>query len=106
MSYRVRRVDVNQPLIVKKFRVLGCSVAILSSMGNGIPDILISKRVGTPDQYNMENWSALIEIKDGSKPPSQRKLTPDEQAFHDSWQGEIYVISTEQEAIDLINSIS
>ena len=101
-----KRVDANQPAIVKKFRELGCSVAILSSVGKGLPDILISKRIGTPDQYNMENWSALVEIKDGSKCQSQRKLTPLEDAFHKSWQGEIYIISSEQEAIDLINSIS
>lgn len=29
----------------------------------------------------------MIEIKDGSKPPSKRKLTPDEARFRGSWTG-------------------
>jgi hypothetical protein len=33
----------------------------------------------------------LIEIKDGSKPPSKRKLTSDEQEWHDTWRGTVYV---------------
>ena len=103
MGYRVRRIDVNQPQIVKKFRDLGCSVAILSSVGNGIPDILVS-HYGC-EHYPNKRWTALIEIKDGSKPASGRKLTPDEQKFHDSWQGEIYVISSEDEVEDLIKSL-
>ena len=105
MGYRVRKVDLNQPAIVKQFRALGCTVCILSSVGNGVPDILISKRIGSPLRDKDVLWSALIEIKDGTKPASGRKLTPLEDAFHKSWQGEIYVISSEQEAIDLINSL-
>lgn len=101
--YKIRRVDKNQPTIVKRFRHHGCTVAILSSVGNGLPDILVSKEVG--EKYTYYRWSALIEIKDGSKPPSARKLTPDEQAFKDTWQGEYYVICSEQEVDDLIDSL-
>lgn len=103
MGYRIRKVDKNQPAIVKRFRDHGCTVCILSSVGNGIPDILISKVINRAK--GLYPWSALVEIKDGSKPPSARKLTPDEQAFHDKWQGEIYVISTLEEVDALINSL-
>ncbi len=98
MGYRIRKVDVNQPAIVKRFRDLGCSVCILSSVGNGVPDILVSYHWETP-------WTALVEIKDGSKPASAKKLTPDEQKFHDNWQGEIYIIGSEQEVDDLIKKV-
>lgn len=102
MGYRIRKVDINQPAIVKRFRDLGCSVAILSSVGNGLPDILVARDFAGTWQGA---WSCLVEIKDGTKPPSARKLTPDEQKFHDSWQGNIVVIASEEEAEDLISSL-
>jgi hypothetical protein len=104
MGYRVRKIDSNQPAITKKFRDLGCSVAILSSVGNGLPDLLISKWIGR-ESGQPQRWTALIEIKDGSKPPSGRKLTPDEAAFHYAWQGELFIIESEKQAEDLINSL-
>lgn len=103
MGYRIRKVDKNQPDIVKRFRDLGCTVAITSSLGNGFPDLVCSKEVGVT--YTYQRCTFLVEIKDGSKPPSARKLTVDEQAFHDNWQGEIYVISTLDEVDALVNSL-
>lgn len=100
MSYRARRIDVNQPTIVKHFRKLGCSVAILSEVGKGIPDILVSRL-----RSNLPPWTALIEIKDGSKPPSARKLTPDEQDFHNKWQGELYIIESIEQVDALVDKI-
>lgn len=100
MSYHVRRIDRNQPEIVARFRKLGCSVAITSSLGAGMVDIVI----GVPRE-NLEPYTALIEIKDGEKPMSARKLTPDEQKFHDNWKGNIHIISSEQEVDDLIKRV-
>ena len=98
MGYRIRRVDHNQTKIVSKLRRMGAKVAILSSLGNGIPDLLIS--------FPFTNgWTALIEIKDGSKPASQQKLTPDEQAFHSSWPGNLYIIRSEKDVDELIKKI-
>ena len=43
----------------------------------------------------------MLEVKDGSKPPSARKLTPNEQKFHDDWTGgELYVVTCIEEALD------
>lgn len=96
MSYHIRRVDKNQSDIVKKFRKLGAKVLILSQVGNGCPDILIGLL-----RANSMPWCAPIEIKDGSKPPSQRKLTPDEQKFHDEWEGFVHIVNNEQD-VDLL----
>ncbi len=77
---------------------MGAKVAILSSLGNGIPDLLISFPYAN-------GWTSLIEIKDGDKPLSQQKLTPDEQAFHSSWPGNLSIIRSEKEAEELINKV-
>jgi hypothetical protein len=73
----LRKIDANQPEIVKAFRQLGWVVAITSGLGNGFPDLVVSKRSVT----------AVVEIKDGSQPPSKRELTPKEKHFRDSWPG-------------------
>lgn len=99
MSYRIRRIDKNQPEIVARFRKLGCSVAILSEVGKGVPDVIVSLK------RNSRPWTALIEIKDGSKPPSARKLTPDEQDFHNKWQGELYIIESIEQVDALVDKI-
>jgi len=46
----------------------------------------------------------LFEIKDGNKPPSARKLTFNEQKFHDEWTGgELYVVTCVDEALDRLH---
>lgn len=76
------RVDANHAEMVKAFRALGCSVLDLSQLGNGCPDIL----VGVRGSHNV-----LVEIKDGKKKPSARKLTPDEEEFFATWRGPRFV---------------
>jgi hypothetical protein len=43
----------------------------------------------------------LVEVKDSSKPPSARKLTPDEADFHAKWPGEIFVIESVDDVLKL-----
>lgn len=46
----------------------------------------------------------LFEVKDGNKPPSARKLTPNEQKFHDEWTGgELYVVTCVDDALDRLH---
>lgn len=87
-----KRVDANQKQIVKLFRFLGATVQDISSVGTGCPDCIVG--------YRGRNY--LVEIKDGGKPPSRRKLTPDEEKWHATWAGQKCIVKTEQEAIDLI----
>lgn len=75
------KVDVNQKEIVNFIRNYGASVLITSQLKNAF-DILVG--------YN--GFNIIMEIKDGLKPPSQRKLTKGEQQFKDTWQGGKYHI--------------
>ncbi len=90
-----RRIDANQVEIVKLARKMGISVLILSDVGKGCPDTLWG--------VNCQNY--LVEIKDGSKPRSQQKLTHLEQKFFDEWRGDVRVINSVDAAIEFINSI-
>lgn len=89
---RAAKTDDNQKLIVDGLRKAGISVAITSSMGAGFPDIVCG--------HMRRNY--LFEVKDGNKPPSQRKLTDDQVKFHDEWRGQINVITCLDEALDII----
>lgn len=86
------RVDANQNEIVEGLRGVGATVAITSMVGNGFGDIVVGHR----------GRNFLFEIKDGSKPPSKRKLTPDEQEFHDTWRGTILIINSLDEALEIL----
>jgi len=44
-----------------------------------------------------------MELKDGSKPPSARKLTEDEQKFFDEWTGGMLaIVNSIEEALDIL----
>ena len=47
----------------------------------------------------------LIEVKDGNKPPSKRKLTDDEAEWHSLWRGRVVVINSVEEAVEWLNGI-
>jgi hypothetical protein len=94
MSF-LRKVDANQPEIVKAFRQLGCEVAITSRLGQGFPDLI----VGKPKLRKM----LMVEIKDGAKPPSARKLTEDEQKFRDAWAGSYAVVESIPDVVRVVN---
>ena len=84
-----RRVDKNQKRIIAALRAAGASVTCTYMVGNGFVDIVVG--------VNGINY--LLEIKDGTKPPSKRKLTPCEQAWHRHWRGQVAVVCDEQEAL-------
>ena len=89
---RAKRVDANQPEIVAALRAIGCSVADTSGAGEGFPDIVVG--------YRGINY--LLEIKDGSKPPSQRVLTPAQKDFHRDWRGQVAIAKDSDEAIKIV----
>lgn len=84
--------DANHKEIVEAFRLFGWSVLDISQLKNCC-DIFVSKNHNT----------IAVEIKDGSKPPSARKLTPGELVFKDSWKGH-YVIVCSVGDVLLLNS--
>ena len=78
---RKARVDTNQAQVVKELKQAGVSVLHTHQLGEGAPDIIVG--------YGHTNL--LVELKDPDKPPSKRRLTPDEQEFFDTWRGEVIV---------------
>jgi hypothetical protein len=86
------RTDANHAAIMKVLRQAGCAVQDLSHVGNGCPDLLVAR--------NGQTW--VIEVKDGSKPPSGRRLTPAEKEWLDGWRGENFVVINEREALATI----
>jgi hypothetical protein len=74
---RAARVDGPQTAIVKALRSYGCSVTHLHGVGDGCPDLLIG----------IHGRTGLVEIKDGTKPPSARKKTPAQIKWWDEWRG-------------------
>jgi hypothetical protein len=92
---RAARTDVNQTQLVKALRQMGATVAITSSLGKGFPDLTIGYK----------GLNILIEVKDGTKPPSHQKLTPDETEFHSTWRGNVVTINSIDGAIKLLEGI-
>lgn len=86
MSY-AKKIDVNQPEIVKALREAGASVQILSAVGKGCPDILVG--------YNEVNY--CMEIKAGDN-----GLTDDQRVWHSQWMGRVWIVRTKEQAIRII----
>lgn len=97
MGYKFNRTDNNQLAVVKRFRSLGCQVFVTSNLGHGFGDILV--RIS---RQHKRPYLFVIEIKDGSKPPSQQKLTPDEEKFHELFEGCVHIITCEQDVDNLV----
>lgn len=91
------KIDDNQNKVVSALRrIPNVSVRITSMLGKGFVDIVVG--------YKGQNY--LIEIKDGDKSPSRRKLTPDEEEFHSNWKGSIHVANSVDDILDIIGVTS
>lgn len=89
---RAARVDANHADLVKLARSVGASVQSLASIGRGCPDLLIG--------YRHTNY--VVEVKDGTKSPSERALTPDEADWHATWRGRVAVIESPEQLLALL----
>lgn len=74
---RAARVDRNQPEIVAALRNAGAFVQSLAAVGEGVPDLLVG----------IDGRTVLVEVKDGSRPPSERQLTDQQIEWHAAWPG-------------------
>jgi len=90
-----KRVDGNQVEIVRALRQVGATVTVTSDLGKGFPDIVVGYR----------GLNHLLEIKDGRRPPSARKLTTDEMVFHQMWRGSVITVCDVDEALRAIGAI-
>lgn len=90
---RAAKVDDNQPEIVAALRqVPGVTVSPTHAAGEGFPDLTVG----------WKGQTFLLEIKDGSKPPSARKLTPPQERWHGQWTGHVAVVKNVNEALEAI----
>lgn len=78
---RARRVDANHKAIKDAFLKLGCSVMDLSQAP-----------VGCDLAVGYGGLCMLVEVKDGSKRPSARRLTKNEQRAMEHWTGGIRLV--------------
>ena len=95
MPRRAAKVDANQSEIVDAARRMGCSVQPLHTVGKGVPDLLVG----------INGINDLWEVKDGKKPPSERRLTTDQIIWHDAWRGHVQVIDSVEKAVARVNYV-
>jgi hypothetical protein len=74
---RASKTDGNQQEIVKALRAYGCSITHLHGVGDGCPDLLLG----------IHGRTGLLELKNGSLPPSRQKRTEDQIKWWDEWKG-------------------
>lgn len=95
MGYRrptISKKDDNHKEIDDLFNKLGWSTLDISPLKN-CADIVCAKG----------NITIVGEVKDGSKPPSQRKLSTGEQEFRDRWRGYWFKIESLKDVIEIDN---
>ena len=85
---RAKRKDKNHNAVTDYLRGLGWSVFDTSALGRGFPDCVVGRR----------GFAAVVEIKDGAKPPSKQRLTPCEQTFCENWTGPYVLATTPEDA--------
>ena len=91
---RAAKVDANHKEVVAAFRKFGCSVLNISQLKN-CGDLVVAKNHKT----------CIVEVKDGSKPPSARKLTKGEGDFADAWKGIYAVVEDLSDVIALVKAL-
>jgi hypothetical protein len=93
---RAAKVDANQREVVAALRGAGASVQLLHAVGEGCPDLLVG--------HHGKNF--LLEVKDGAKPPSAQKLTPQQEIWHRDWRGQRVVVNSPEAALAAIGVIA
>ena len=83
------RLDSNHVAVMRALRNVGMEPLSLANVGDGCPDIVVGFR----------GLNVLLEVKDGSKPPSERKLTAAEQEFQATWSGQICTVISPEAAV-------
>ena len=92
---RAAKADANQREIVATFRAAGATVHSLHREGGGCPDLVVGYR----------GLNLMVEVKDGSKPPSAQRLTPAQVDWHRDWRGQVCVVNSPEAALALLGVI-
>jgi hypothetical protein len=97
MVRRAARVDANHGDIAAAFVAMGCSVRSLAAVGGGVPDLLVAAP-GSGHTF-------LVEVKDGAKSKSRRKLTDAQKEFKDQWKGPIFYVEHSYDVVPIVNAM-
>ncbi len=89
--YAMRR-DENEPDIIVALESCGCVVYQLDTPC----DLLVGRT-----RLNM-----LMEVKNPDKPKSDRKLTPAQRKFLDTWPGQYDVVETPEQALAVVTRLT
>ena len=92
MRYAARK-DANHNVIAEYLQRNGWSVFDLSAYGRNLPDLLVARA----------GFTALVEIKDGDKSPSKRRLSAGQREFIEGWQGAVIVGETPEQTLADLN---
>lgn len=96
MSYLGRcKVDANQPEIVHALRRAGCLCQSMAMIGDGCPDLLVG----------LAGVWCVMEVKDGSRPASERKLSKHEEEWHAEAARHglpVFVVDSVESALEVI----
>jgi hypothetical protein len=93
---RAARIDANQEQVVSALRAAGATVQSLAGVGVGVPDLLVG----------YQGKTLLLEVKDGKKPPSERRLTEDQVRWHGAWHGgPLAVVDGVEAALRMLGAI-
>ena len=92
---RNSKIDSTQPAIIKAYRSFGVSVQPTHMIGGDFPDLICALQLRT--------W--LTECKDGTLPPSKRKLSPGQQEFRDEWCGIVFTVLSADEVPAVIDTV-
>lgn len=93
---RAARTDANHREVVEALRAAGAAVTDTSAVGGGFPDLVATFR----------NAVYLVEVKDGEKSPSRRKLTPEQEAWHAQQRAKVHIVTSPHEALVAIGAIT
>jgi Holliday junction resolvase len=92
---RAAKVDRNHREVARALERCGAWVVDCAGVGNGFPDLLIVHR----------GKLALVEVKDGAKSPSRRRLTPAQVTFHAQAKANgvpVHVVESVDDALALV----
>lgn len=90
------RVDANHIAVRAALGGMGATCQSLGMVGDGCPDFVVGYRGRT----------YLLEVKDGKRPPSERKLTAAQERWHSWWRGTpVRVVTSPEEAIEAVCGI-
>lgn len=89
----IRKTDANHKQIINQLRKIpNISVFSTHTIGKGFPDIVIGYK----------GFNYLIEIKDGAKSKSQKKLTEAEEKFFFDWNGQVSIAENIDDILKII----